>query len=119
MRPRAEHLSTAAVLPITIRPAYADDELALARLAALDSAAAAPSRPLLLAEIEGELRVALSLRDGSAIADPFFATAGLLALLRVHAAGDAPRAPRRDRLLPARAKKSIWKRRSRGRRVLA
>jgi len=70
---------------ITIRPAYADDQLALLRLAALDSADAPPEHPLLLAEINGELRVALSLSDGSAIADPFFPTAGIVALLRSHA----------------------------------
>jgi hypothetical protein len=86
---------TTAVGSITIRPAYADDQAALLRLAALDSAEA-PSAPLLLAEVDGELRAALSPGDGSAIADPFFPTLGLLALLRTHAAGSAPvRAPRR------------------------
>jgi hypothetical protein len=70
---------------ITIRHAYADDELALTRLAVLDSAPAAPAQPLLLAEVDGELRAALSLSDGTAIADPFFPTADLLQLLRVHA----------------------------------
>jgi hypothetical protein len=70
---------------ITIRPAYADDQLALLRLAALDSADAPPPQPLLLAEVDGELRVALSLSDGSAIADPFSPTAGTVALLRSHA----------------------------------
>ncbi|MDQ6775136.1 MAG: hypothetical protein M3071_02710, partial [Actinomycetota bacterium] len=56
---------------ITIRPAYPDDERALARLAALDSAAAPPESPRVVAEVDGELRAALSLQDGSAIADPF------------------------------------------------
>jgi hypothetical protein len=70
---------------ITIRPEYPDDELALNRLAMLDSADNPPPRPLLLAEVDGELRVALSLRDGSAIADPFHPTAALLALLSSHA----------------------------------
>ncbi len=69
---------------ITIRPAYADDQLALDRLAALDSAKQAPSHPLLLAEYDGELRVALSLRDGTAIADPFYPTAAVLRMLREH-----------------------------------
>lgn len=72
--------------PITIRPAYADDETALARLAALDSADSVPALPLLLAEVDGQLRVALSLHDGTAIADPFFPMLDLLALLRTHAA---------------------------------
>ncbi len=103
-------MSTAA-LPITIRPAYADDELSLARLAVLDSAEAPPTRPLLLAEIDGELRVALSLRNGSVIADPFFATTGLIALLRAHAAGASPRTWR-PRPRPERSPEPIWKRRS-------
>lgn len=96
MSPRATATATA----ITIRPAYADDELALVRLAALDSAEI-PSRPLVLAEVEGELRAALSLRDGAAIADPFHPSLDVIELLRVHAAamrGQKPRAPRRRRL---------------------
>ena len=71
---------------ITIRPAYADDQTALARLAVLDSAAGVPAAPLLLAEVDGELRAALSLADGSVIADPFFPTLHLVTLLRTHAA---------------------------------
>jgi hypothetical protein len=71
--------------PITIRPGYADDERALTRLAALDSALRPPPRPLLLAEVGGELRAALSLTDGSAIADPFFPALHLVRLLQAHA----------------------------------
>jgi hypothetical protein len=91
---------------IMIRPAYADDYDALARLAALDSADGVPPRPLLIAEVDGTLRAGLSLRDGSAIADPFFATAKLLALLRAHAAGGeaSPRRLRRQRYRPAYAR---------------
>jgi hypothetical protein len=70
---------------ITIRPAYADDQSALLRLAALDSSDAPPQQPLLLAEVDGELRAALSLADGSAIADPFYPTASIVGLLRNHA----------------------------------
>lgn len=77
---------------ITIRPGYADDDLAISQLAALDSAETVPSRPLLLAEVDGQLRVALSLRDGSSIADPFFPTAAILTMLRGHV-----RASRRKR----------------------
>ncbi len=80
-------MSTAA---ITIRPAYADDHLAVRRLADLDSADAPPRSPLLVAEIDGELRVALSLADGTAIADPFFPTAAIVALMRQHAKGLVP-----------------------------
>jgi hypothetical protein len=69
---------------ITIRPAYADDQLALQRLAELDSASAVPAHPLLVAEVDGELRVALSVHDDTAIADPFFPTAAILGMLRGH-----------------------------------
>jgi hypothetical protein len=81
---------------IMIRPAYADDYEALVHLAALDSADRVPARPLLLAEVNGELRAALSLCDGSAIADPFFPTSEIVALVRAYAEG--PAKPRRSRL---------------------
>jgi hypothetical protein len=71
--------------PVVIRPAVAADANALRRLAALDSA-----RPLiggtLLAEQRGSVVAAVSLSDGGAIADPFVATADMVALLRVRAA---------------------------------
>jgi hypothetical protein len=82
---------------ITIRPAYADDAQALTRLAVLDSAEV-PAEPLLLAEADGELRAALSLADGSVIADPFAHTAQLVALLRKHAATVDSGLPRRRRV---------------------
>jgi hypothetical protein len=82
---------------ITIRPAYGDDQLALIRLAALDSADGVPASPLLVAEVDGELRVALSLVDGSAIADPFARTADVLELLERHAAGVRRARSRRPR----------------------
>ncbi|MGH2887850.1 MAG: hypothetical protein ACRDPA_34995 [Solirubrobacteraceae bacterium] len=40
-----------------------------------------PAAPLLLAEADGALRAALSLRDGAVIADPFHRTAPLVSLL--------------------------------------
>jgi hypothetical protein len=82
---------------ITIRPAYADDQAALARLAALDSAAGVPAVPVLLAEVDDELRAALSLANGSVIADPFFPTQHLVRLLRAHAAAVAEPRGRRPR----------------------
>ncbi|MHB8691124.1 MAG: hypothetical protein ACYDHH_07735 [Solirubrobacteraceae bacterium] len=89
---------------ITIRPAYADDELAIKRLAELDSASV-PEGPLLLAEVEGELLAAISLRDQTVIADPFIRTADLVALLAFNAAQLTPQSAgeRRRRLLS-----SIW-----------
>jgi len=84
--------------PITIRLATPDDQLALCRLAALDSAPSLPAGRLLLAELDGELRAALSLDDGTAIADPFHYTGHIVELLRTHAAA-ATRAPRPRRRL--------------------
>jgi hypothetical protein len=82
---------------ITIRRAYADDDLALLRLAALDSADSVPEGPLLVAELDGELRAAMSLSTGAAIADPFTRTADVLELMRLHAS-----AIRRRELRPRR-----------------
>ena len=85
---------------ITIRPGYADDHLALVRLAALDSAVI-PAEPLLVAEMDGEMSAALSLRDGTSIADPFRPTADVgAALLRAHAAAGHAGSKRRRVLQP-------------------
>jgi hypothetical protein len=65
---------------VTLRYAFPDDHEAVRRLAALDSAVV-PEGQLLIAEVAGELRAALSLSGGGAIADPFRHTAALLALL--------------------------------------
>jgi hypothetical protein len=74
---------------LVLRPATSADTPELARLAALDSA-----RPLggevLVAYAGGELRAALSLETGRAIADPFWPSADLVELLHA-AAGDRPR----------------------------
>jgi hypothetical protein len=55
---------------VTIRSAGTDDRRLLRRLAALDSSDA-PVGDVLLAEVDGEPRVALELRTGRFIADPF------------------------------------------------
>jgi hypothetical protein len=75
---------TTPLKPITIRPAYADDASAVARLAALDSAPI-PTGPMLVAEVDGELYAALSLADGGVIADPFHLTRLHVELLRTQA----------------------------------
>ena len=82
---------------IEIRPAHAGDERALTRLAQLDSARVPPA-PLLLAFEGGELRAAVSLAAGAAIADPFAPTARLIELLRTQAAPRPRRPPTRSRL---------------------
>ena len=88
-------MSTLLSESITVRPAYADDDSALKRLAALDSAEAIPAAPLLLAEVDGRVRAALSLADGTTIADPFFPSQALIKLLHTHAAAAKVRRGRR------------------------
>jgi hypothetical protein len=75
--------------PLVLRPATSADTDDLERLAALDSA-----RPLdgdvLLAFAGGEVRAALSLDSGRAVADPFWPSGDLVDLLRA-ASGERPR----------------------------
>jgi len=66
---------------LTIRMAKPADAPALMRLAQLDSAPPPEPGPTLVAEVGGELCVALSLDGGPAIANPFHRTAGLVAML--------------------------------------
>ena len=73
-----------AVDAITIRPATAGDRDALRRLAILDSATV-PVGDLLVADGGGELRAAVAIGSGKAIADPFHPTAGIVVLLRARA----------------------------------
>jgi hypothetical protein len=100
---RISHLDT-----VVIRMAHTGDESALRRLAVIDSAEALET-PVAIAEVDGEIRAALSLWDASSIADPFFPTADLVELLRDHsrrlrARAERVRAPRRRLMArPARA----------------
>ncbi|HEU0318457.1 MAG TPA: hypothetical protein VFR49_14065, partial [Solirubrobacteraceae bacterium] len=64
-------------LPVTIRRAYPDDALALARLAALDDGPV-PSGQVVVAEVAGELWAAASLDGAGAVADPFQPSGDLL-----------------------------------------
>jgi hypothetical protein len=72
-------------LPITIRPAQPADASALRKLADYDSAAV-PAVPVLIAGADGEVRAAVSLRDGAAIAHPLHHTAWMVQLLHARAA---------------------------------
>ncbi|MBV9050185.1 MAG: hypothetical protein JOY58_18090 [Solirubrobacterales bacterium] len=80
--PRLRQISDAS--PVTLRFAFPDDELALSRLAQLDSSVP-PASPVLVAEVNGELRAALSIADGAVVADPLYRTAQLVTLLRARA----------------------------------
>lgn len=77
-------MSATAYASITIRAATEDDVPALRRLAQLDSAPQ-PEGDLLLAEVDGELRAALRITDRAYVADPFFPTRDLVALLDTRA----------------------------------
>jgi hypothetical protein len=89
---------------VTIRLASDLDQSAIARVAALDSSAP-PAWPVLLAEVDDRLLAALSLSDGSAVADPFHPTADLIALLsaRARQLGDQTPAKR-----PSRSRSWSW-----------
>ena len=71
--------------PITIRPATAEDTASLRDLAGL-AGRPLPPTPLLVAEAEGRLVAARSLRGRGAIADPFRLTADVVSLLDLRAA---------------------------------
>ncbi len=85
---------------LVLRPATSADTADLERLAALDSA-----RPLdgevMLAHADGDVRAALSLETGRAVADPFYPSLELVPLLRAAAGDGASR--RRSWRRPARA----------------
>ena len=70
--------------PITITHSTEDDSQSLWRLAALDDRRA-PRGPALLAYVDGELRAAVGLVDGHAVADPFHPTAELVEILQFQA----------------------------------
>ena len=90
---------------ITLRHAVPEDAPTLTQLAQLDCAIVPPS-PLLVAEVGGQARAAISLRDGSTIADPFHRTLAVLELLAAraeHLRTDHPTRARRVRRVFARA----------------
>lgn len=74
---------------IVIRTATANDGVELAKVAALDGARQAPSGSVLVAEAGGRLRAAYGIDDGSYVADPFWYSAELVELMRIHAAAMA------------------------------
>jgi hypothetical protein len=80
--------------PLVLRPATSVDSAALERLAQLDSA-----RPLtgevMLAYVGGDVRAALSLETGRAVADPFYPSGELVQLLRAAAGNGSSRRRRR------------------------
>jgi hypothetical protein len=71
--------------PVTIRRAATGEWDAIDRLAQLDSAPPPPRETMLVAEVGGAMRAAVSVRNGYAIADPFAPSAELVELLRARA----------------------------------
>ena len=85
---------------LQLRAATDADASALLRLARLDSSRP-PTGHIVVAEDGGELVAAISVDDGATIADPFRATAPIVAMLRLRAdqiRGGTPRAQRRTLL---------------------
>ncbi len=70
--------------PIVVRIATAGDRASLERLAALDSAER-PAGPTLIGTLMQQPVAALSLSDGTVIADPFVDTRDIVELLRLRA----------------------------------
>lgn len=80
---------------LVLRPATTVDADDLRRLAALDSAEQLEGN-VLVAYAAGDIRAAVSVDSGRAIADPFYPSAELVQLLRTAATGDERRrSPRR------------------------
>jgi hypothetical protein len=79
--------TTALDAPITIRRTTAAEAPGLRRVAGLDSSPV-PAAPVLLAEIGGEPRAAVSLADGATIADRFHHSAAIVELLHASVGHD-------------------------------
>jgi hypothetical protein len=82
---------------LKLRNAKFADAADLHRLARLDSHAAPPPGPLVVAVEDGAMIAAVAVESGEAIADPFRATAAVVALLRLRAAAMRTSMPRRRR----------------------
>jgi len=74
----------ATIAQVTVREANGHDGGALETLARLDSARV-PAGTILIAEVQGHPRAAISTLNGAVIADPFHRTAELVQMLRTRA----------------------------------
>jgi hypothetical protein len=97
--------SNPAVAGVVVREANGRDAAPLERLAQLDSARV-PAAPMLVAEVDGDLRAAISMADGAVIANPFVRTRDLVAMLQTRAghlpAEQRPLIPHLGRLVTGR-----------------
>jgi hypothetical protein len=79
---------------IVIRSAHAQDEHAIAVLGVLDGGRHLPEGRVMVAEVAGRIRAAVG-SNGAAISDPFWPSADLVSLLRVHADSEPVSRPAR------------------------
>jgi hypothetical protein len=68
---------------IVIRSAQASDEQEIAVLGVLDGGRRMPKGHVMVAEVDGRLRAAVG-SNGASISDPFWPSADLVSMLRVH-----------------------------------
>ena len=68
---------------IVIRSAREADETAVAALGVLDGGGQLPKGHVMVAEVDGRIRAAVG-SNGAAISDPFWPSAELVSMLRVH-----------------------------------
>lgn len=87
---------------ILIRSANSGDERELAVLAVLDGGKGRPSGDIMVAEVDGRMRAAIGSND-IAISDPFWPSAELVSMLRVHAEMRSTHRPARFRRHALRA----------------
>jgi len=87
-------ISSIQVPNVTIREATDADAEGLRRLAERDSAVV-PEGPLVIGEVDGEIRAAVSISTGATIADPFSHSRDIVGL--VHTRADQLRRGRRRR----------------------
>jgi hypothetical protein len=71
---------------VTIRHAGGEEWDAIDRLAQLDTAPPPPRDAMLVAEVDGQMRAAVSVRNGYSVANPFERSSELIDLLRTRAA---------------------------------
>jgi hypothetical protein len=68
---------------IVIRSAHSADEQAIAALGVLDGGRHIPKGRVMVAEVDGRIRAAVG-SNGASISDPFWPSAELVGMLRVH-----------------------------------
>lgn len=88
---------------ITIRRLGPSDEAAIERLSQLDSNER-PEAPMLGAEVEGRLLIAISIETGKSVADPFSRTDELKALVGIRVAQLKGRGPAGKRFRRSRGR---------------